>query len=153
MITIQFLRPGSEKRIMDELTTGKYNEYLAAMLHALAAVYRDPSGSNLVTNGVEERDLAYRAGLLTPPEVENPLYGTQKRGLVLKLIRDMESFGWATVNSPSTRGAYFVFLTKYGEQLANAGSQSIWSWLLTRSRLAMKSILPGRFGGSGEKQS
>ena len=129
---------------MDELTRGKYNRQLTAMLHALAGAYRDPSRYDVKANGIEERDLAYEAGLLTPPEVENPLYGTQKRGLVLRLIRDMESFGWVVLTSPSPRGAHFVSLTRYGEELTKANSQTIWSWFLTRSRLAMESILRGR---------
>lgn len=85
-------------------------EQLRAMVWALARAYQDPIRPWVREQGLEERDLAFEAGLLAPWEVEMPTYATQKRGRIVRLLREMERRGWVDLEARPPYGAYYVRL-------------------------------------------
>lgn len=112
------------------------------MLLALFRAYHDRVHPEVHTQGLEERDLGYEANLLTPPEVELPLYATQKRRRILRGIRRMVERGWATVEARPPHGTYYVCLTAEGERFARQLARPWWRRVWERLR-------PGRADGRG----
>lgn len=104
------------------------------MLVALVRAYHDHLRPDIQSAGLDERDVAYEAGLLAPKEVELTVYATQKRGRVLRLLRDMESLGWVGMQETPPQGAYQVFLHGEGVQAAREHLRPWWSKLLDRFR-------------------
>ena len=106
------------------------------MLLILARAYHDPIRPKIRTDGMDERDLAFESGLLEPAEVELAIYGTQKRGRVLRLIREMENRGWVENRVMPPQGAYHVVLKPSGvervrESQRHSGIPGLWDRLKT----------------------
>ena len=91
---------------------------LESMLYVLVRAYQDPIRPKIRVDGMDERDLAYEAGLLTPVEMETSVYGTQKRGRVLSLVRKMVERGWVDMEPTPPQGAYHLFLKQEGVNYA-----------------------------------
>jgi hypothetical protein len=104
------------------------------MLVALVRAYQDSVRPNVSTNGLEERDMAFEAGLLSPMETELTVYATRKRGRVLGLLRDMESWGWVAMQTAPPHGAYHVFLEGEGIAAVQEHLRPWWSKFLDRFR-------------------
>ena len=114
----------------------RWEEQVFEMLLALARAFHDPIRPNIRTQGIEERDLAFEAGLLIPAEVEMTIYSSQKRNRVLRLLEDMKSRGWVEMEPTPPTGAYHVFLKPQGEEyvreLLRPWWNRVWSWLRAR---------------------
>lgn len=104
------------------------------MLIALVRAYQDNFRPHVPTTGLDERDMAFEAGLLTPMETELTVYATRKRGRVLSLLREMESWGWVAMEPVPPQGAYHVFLEGDGIAVAQEHLRPWWSKLLDRFR-------------------
>ena len=87
-----------------------------AMLLALTRAFNDVSRPKVRVTGIEERDLAFEAGLLEPFEVEMKIYSTQKRNRILKNLKMLQEQGWVELQQTPPTGAYHVFLNSNGEQ-------------------------------------
>jgi DNA-binding PadR family transcriptional regulator len=111
-------------------------EVLVSMLLALARAHQDPRRLHIRTQGMDERDLAYEADLLSPMEMETTIYASQKRGRVLGLLRELEKHGWVKTQAVPPLGAHHVFLTPHGEELVARIQRSrlgeLWKWLTSR---------------------
>lgn len=106
------------------------------MLLALVRAYQDSLHPAIHTDGIEERDLAFEADLLSPAEVEPIMYGNQKRGHILRLLRAMKERGWIDYQQ-TPYGTYRVVLKAEGERDATELQRSWWSRL--RERLGTRS--------------
>ena len=91
---------------------------LESMLYVLVRAYQDPIRPKIRVEGMDERDLAYEAGMLTPVEMEPSIYGTQKRGRVLRLVRKMVERSWVDIEPLPPQGAYHIFLKQEGVDYA-----------------------------------
>ena len=115
----------------------KREETLFAVLLALTRAVHDPIRPKVREEGLEERDLAFEAHLLTPAEVEMSVYATQKRNRVLRLLREMRDRGWIEMEPKPPTGAYYVSLKANGllhvqERMRTPWSRlwdHVWSWL------------------------
>jgi len=112
----------------------KVQEEHLRMLVALVRAYQDGFRPNVQSTGLDERDVAYEAGMLTPKEVELTVYATQKRGRVLRLLREMESWGWVGLQVAPPQGAYSVFLYTEGLEVAREHLRPWWSRVVRRFR-------------------
>ena len=115
----------------------KREEALFAVLLALTRATHDPIRPKVREEGLEERDLAFEAQLLTPAEVEMSVYATQKRNRVLRLLRDMRDRGWIQMEPKPPTGAYYVSLKDSGLLYVQERMRPPWSklWGRVRSRL------------------
>jgi len=114
---------------------------LGAMVWALARAYRDPIRPWVREQGLEERDLAFEAGLLDPWEVEMPTYATQKRGRIVRLLREMQRRGWVDLEPRPPYGAYYVRLRPDAME-ALARARPGWGARLRRWWRALRTCLP-----------
>ena len=106
---------GRESREVEQAMEG--------MLYVLVRAYQDPIRPKIRFEGMDERDLAYEAGMLTPVEMETAVYGTQKRGRVLGLVRRMVERSWVDMEPAPPQGAYHIFLKQEGVDYAAAKGQ------------------------------
>jgi hypothetical protein len=113
---------------------------IADLLVALARAHNDPIRPQIPETGIEERDLAFEADLLSPPEMEMTVYATRKRRRVLFLLRQLEERGWARLEQ-SANGAYRAFLLPQGAAEAQRFVPRPW-W----------QRVMGRFVSGGEKR-
>ena len=109
-------------------------ERAQAMLLALVRAYRDPLRPHIRQQGLDERDLAFEADLLIPAEVELPVYASQKRGAILRVLREMKARGWVDLRPTPPIGAYSVVLQAPGEAQAFRLLQPWWSKVWERLR-------------------
>ena len=109
-----------------------------AMLVALTRAFNDVSRPNVRAKGIEERDLAFEAGLLEPFEVEMKIYSTQKRNRILKNLRMLEGQGWVELHPTPPTGAYHVFLNTNGEQYVLRLMRPFWQQQLDRIKARWK---------------
>ena len=112
----------------------RLEETLLDMLLVLARAYQDPIRPKIREEGMDERDLAFEAGLLDPVEVDLAVYATQKRGRVLRLIRELESRDWVETQVVPPQGAYNVLLKPAGvervrESQQHSGIPGLWDQL------------------------
>jgi hypothetical protein len=105
-------------------------EAMESMLYVLLRAYRDPIRPKIRVEGMDERDLAYEAGLLTPVEMETSVYGTQKRGRVLRLVRKMVERSWIDMEPTPPQGAYHIFLKQEGVDHATEKGRFVLDRLL-----------------------
>lgn len=112
-------------------------ENVEKMLWALARAHNDSSRPTIRTLGIDERDLAFESGILSPAEVETTTYATQKRGRILRLLREMQGREWVRFEAVPPHGAYHVFLLPAGAEKANRLVRSWWSklWEQVRDKL------------------
>ena len=96
------------------------------ILFALARASTDRVRPHVTEEGLEERDLAFEAGLLSPPEFEISVYATRKRNRVLGLLREMSERGWIRMQIKPPSGAYYVYLQDAGIELLRERTRSIW---------------------------
>ncbi|MBI4234423.1 MAG: hypothetical protein HY686_08285 [Chloroflexi bacterium] len=101
-------------------------ETLEVLLLTLVRAYHDPLRPAVRAKGLDERDLAFEADLLIPAEVEIPVYATQKRGYILRLLRGMESKEWVELEAAPPYGVYRVILKAAGEEYARALMRPWW---------------------------
>ena len=88
-----------------------------AVLFALARAHRDSLHPTIREEGIDERDLAYEAGLLQPAEMESSIYGTQKRSRILRLLRQMQTRELITMEM-APPGVYRIHPTEAGARYA-----------------------------------
>lgn len=100
-----------------------------ALLLALVRARWDPARLDVQEFGMDERDIAYEAGLLSPIETELTVYATQKRGGVLALLRQMREWGWVEFEPKPPMGAYHVFLLTKGQEYALETTRPWWQCL------------------------
>lgn len=105
---------------------------LTDMLFALVRAYGDSSRPKVREQGLEERDLAFEADLLSPADMELTVYATQKRGRVLSLMRQLQARGWAKMEVMPPRGAYHIFLLPKGVEHAHQVARPWWRKALER---------------------
>lgn len=105
---------------------------LTDMLIALVRAYGDTTRPQIREKGLEERDLAFEADLLSPSDTELTVYATQRRGRVLSLMRQMQARGWARMEVMPSRGAYHVFLLPKGIEHAQVVTRPWWRKALDR---------------------
>ena len=113
------------------MTTNKKSEehreaILFDILVALARASSDPLRPHVVEDGLEERDLAFEAGLLSPPEVELSVYATRKRNRVLSLLKEMTGRHWIQMQVRPPSGAYYVYLQDEGIRRMRQRSRPPW---------------------------
>ncbi len=116
-------------------------QILENMLFALVRGYQDPVRPKIRTEGMDERDLAFEAGLLNPMEMETSLYGTQKRGRVLGLLREMVKRSWVEMQPMPPQGAYHVYLTEAGAQYAVERGRSLLGVAVRRIRVVVGKLV------------
>lgn len=115
-------------------TNKKSEECLEAILFdillALARASNDRVRPHVAAEGLEERDLAFESGLLSPPEVEMSVYATRKRNRVLGLLKEMSERGWIRMQTKPPSGAYYVYLQDAGIELLRERTRPTWHRLL-----------------------
>ncbi len=113
------------------------SESAAPILKALAKAVRDPRRSDLRTEGIEERDLAFEAGLLLPMDTELPRYANVKRGAIVRILEQMEKQGLIQFKDAVPGRLYKVLPTAEGESIAERllrpWHQKLMDWVLGRS--------------------
>ncbi|MSQ11794.1 MAG: hypothetical protein EXR48_03770 [Dehalococcoidia bacterium] len=107
---------------------------LEDLLLALVRAHADSLRPNIPQEGIEERDLAFEAGLLAPPDMETNIYATRKRNRIVYLLRKMQERGWARMETVPPRGAYHLFLLPQGVEHAHVVARPWWKRLLDRRR-------------------
>jgi len=108
----------------------KFERGTRALLLALIRARQDPARSDVREFGMDERDIAYEAGLLSPMETELTVYATQRRGGILRLLRQMREWGWIDFEPRPPMGAYHIFLLTEGQEYALKKTQPWWQFLL-----------------------
>ncbi len=104
------------------------------VLVALVRACRDDQRPTIREKGIDERDLAYESALLeTPAEVEATVYGSQKRGMVLRVLRKMQQDGLISMQMGSN-GVYRVLPTSKGEEYADSLMRPWYTKLWERLR-------------------
>lgn len=83
---------------------------MEAILVALVGAFRNPRRVDLQENGMDERDLAFEANLLDPPDVETARYIGHRRRGVLRTYRHMEGIG--LLRLVDHKGIFSVFPTE-----------------------------------------
>jgi hypothetical protein len=116
---------------------GTTEEAMAGVLLALVRACRDDLRPAIREEGIDERDLAYEAGLLLrPSDLEAAIYGSQKRNSVLRVLRQMQGNGLINMEM-GPKGAYRVLPTGKGEQYAEflmrPWYRKLWSRLSGRA--------------------
>jgi hypothetical protein len=113
-------------------------ERLSALLVALVRAYHDRTRPAIRERGIDERDLAFEAGLLSPAEVDTPIYATRKRNTVLSLLREMRRRQWADIQLTPPQGVYHVILRQEGIDHLAQHFRPWWArlreWLQARLR-------------------
>ena len=117
-------------------------EAMEGMLYVLVRAYQDPIRPKIRFEGMDERDLAYEAGMLTPVEMETTVYGTQKRGRVLSLVRRMVELSWVDMEPTPPQGAYHILLKQEGVDYAAAHGQLFLDRFLGWLRSVIRSWWP-----------
>ena len=102
------------------------------LLVALARAHVDRLRPDVRTDGLDERDLAFEAGLIQPMETELTIYATQKRGRIVRLLTEMKAFGWVEVEARPPVGSYHVMLQSEGMVAVREHLRPWWSKLLDR---------------------
>ncbi len=104
------------------------------VLLALVRACRDHLRPAIREQGIDERDLAYESALLqTPAEVEPTVYGSQKRNMVLRVLRKMQQDGLISMQM-GPNGAYRVLPTPKGEEYADSLTRPWYAKLWERLR-------------------
>ena len=116
---------------------------LEGMLYVLVRAYQDPVRPKIRFEGMDERDLAYEAGMLTPVEMEPSIYGTQKRGRVLQLVRKMVERSWVDMEPTPPLGAYHIFLKQEGVDYATEKGRFFLDRFLRWLKRRLASRQPG----------
>ena len=98
------------------------------MLAALICAHNDPRRPAIRERGIEERDLAFEAGFIEPPDMELTIYGTQRRNRILLVLREMQTHGWCAMEPLPPTGAYYVRLLPAGQEAAVQKTQVSKSW-------------------------
>ncbi|MQF82892.1 hypothetical protein FIM02_01865 [SAR202 cluster bacterium AD-802-E10_MRT_200m] len=117
------------------------NDEAVALLLALTRAFNDTSRSQLIVEGIEERDLAFEAGLLEPFEVELTIYSTRKRNRILTNLKVLQDQGWAELRTMPSTGAYHVFLTLAGQEFLLQLVTPSWKKNLGKIRSKWKGLL------------
>lgn len=106
------------------------NERVESVMLALIRACQDQIRPSIRHTGIDERDLAFEADLLTPPEMESIIYGPRKRNGVLKLFRAIEREGLIIMNMEGN-GVYRILPTSEGEkfvaQLPQPWYRKLWA--------------------------
>ena len=105
---------------------------MAAIVLALVSAFRDPRRIDAQTNGLDERDLAFEAQLLDPPDVETARYVGHRRRGILRTYRHMESVG--LLRLVDRKGIYTVFPTEIASSYYDHFTQPFWRRLFSRLR-------------------
>jgi hypothetical protein len=101
---------------------------IKALILALGNAYLDGFRKTIITNGLDERDLAFEAGLIDPSEMELSVYATQKRGMVLQLLSEIAERRWITMYEKPPVGAYRVFISEEGIKKFNELNSPWWKF-------------------------
>ena len=102
---------------------------MEAVIVALVKALRDPRRPELIERGLDERDLAYEAHLLDPPDVETARYVGHRRRGILRTYRHMESIGLLDLVDRS--GVYSVRPTQISRTYYEYFTLPFWKkWLL-----------------------
>ena len=102
------------------------DQQIRALLLALGNAYLDGFRKNIDTDGLDERDLAFEAGLIEPSEMELSTYATQKRGRILQLLSEIAERGWITMYEKPPVGAFRVFISQEGITKFNELNLAWW---------------------------
>lgn len=105
---------------------------MAAIIVALVDAFRNPRRIDIHTNGLDERDLAFEAHLLDPPDVETARYVGHRRRGVLRTYRHMEGIG--LLRLVDRKGINSVFPTEIANLYYDHFTQPFWRRLLSRLR-------------------
>ncbi len=101
------------------------NEAAAALLKALVRAFQDPRRPEIMAEGIEERDLAFEADLLLPLEMEIPIYASQKRSSIVRLLEQMQKQGFIEFKNPRPGTLYRILPTPNGEKI---GRELLTPW-------------------------
>lgn len=111
------------------------SERVESVMRALIRACEDRIRPSIRHTGIDERDLAFEAGLLTPSEMESIIYGPRKRNGVLRLFRRMEQDGLIVMNV-AINGVYRILPTSEGEKfvarLPQPWYRKMWNRVRTR---------------------
>ena len=66
------------------------NIIAGSLLIALVKAFKNPKRKSLWDNGLEERDLAFEASLLSPMDMELARYATTKRRTIVNILEQLE---------------------------------------------------------------
>ncbi len=108
------------------------DEQIRALLLALGNAFSDGFRRNIDMEGLDERDLAFEAGLIEPSEMELSTYATQKRGRIIKLLSEIQERGWITMYEKPPVGAYRVFISQEGITKFNELNLAWWKKFFKR---------------------
>ena len=103
------------------------------VMRALIRACRDHLRPSIREAGIDERDLAFEAGLLTPAEVDSAIYGPQKRNAILRLFRRLQGEGLISMHM-APNGVYQVLPTPKGEQFVEQLARPWYSKMWDRLR-------------------
>lgn len=102
---------------------------MKAVILALVKAFQDPRRLDLLERGLDERDLAYEATLLDPPDVETTRYVGHRRRGILRTYRYMESVG--LLDLVDRKGVYGVSPTDIALAYYEYFTLPFWRrWLL-----------------------
>ncbi|MSP78824.1 MAG: hypothetical protein EXR67_04645 [Dehalococcoidia bacterium] len=104
-----------KRKNRDTHDTITVEQALDEMLEALVRAHYDRRRPAILERGIEERDLAFEAGMLVPLDMEMTIYATQRRNRILRLLREMEQRGWCSMETRPPMGAYFIKVLPAGE--------------------------------------
>jgi len=105
------------------------DKLMEVLIVALVKAFRDPRRLELIERGLDERDLAYEAHLLDPPDVETTRYVGHRRHGVLRTYRYMESVG--LLDLVDRNGVYNVRPTEISIAYYEYFTLPFWrKWLL-----------------------
>lgn len=106
-----------------------FEQSVVEALVTLVRAHNDARRPAIREKGIGERDLAFEAGMLEPPDMEMTMYATQRRSRVLRVMREMQTRGWCHMDVLPPIGAYFIKLTPEGEQAVAQSADPSKSWL------------------------
>jgi len=93
------------------------NVIAGSLLIALINAFGNPKRKNLQDDGLEERDLAFEAGLLSPMEMELTKYATTKRGKIVYILEKLETQGLIRFHVKTPGILYKIFPTDQGQTI------------------------------------
>ena len=115
------------------------DKLMEVLIVALVGAFRDPRRKSLIETGIDERDLAFEADLLEPPDVETARYVGHRRRGVVRTYKHMESIGLLRLVDRS--GVFSVMPTETSVLYYDYFTKPFWKkWVLRVRNAAPKPL-------------
>ena len=114
------------------------NIIAGSLLIALVKAFKNPTRTAIREEGLDERDLAFEADLLSPMDMELVKYASTKRRSIVNILEQLEIQGLIRFKDKSPGILYKIFPTEngmtIGEKLMRPWFMNIFHSIFPRSK-------------------